>query len=237
MSGSSVVLVTGAGGGIGASIAQVLAERGHTVVAADLKPSSEAQAEVHPVATDVTNDASVAAAIELALSLGSLRGVVNCAGLLVETPVADLDGQGNELMVAVNLLGAMRVVRLAVPHMEAGAAIVNITSIAAAGGSAHAVSGYAATKGGLEAYTRAMACELGPRGIRVNSLAPGIIRAPMAGLLLNSERGEERMVRQIPLGRLGEPTDIGRVVAFLLSEDAAYVHGTVVTVDGGVRAG
>lgn len=237
MSDASVALVTGAGGGIGAAIAQTLAERGHTVVAADLALGRHDHPAIHPVAADVTDDASVTAAIDLARSLGRLRGVVNCAGLLIETPVGDLDGRGNEAMLAVNLLGAMRVVRLAVPHMESGSSIVNITSIAAASGSAPAVSGYASTKGGLEAYTRAMACELGPRGIRVNSLAPGIIRAPMAGLLLHDERSEQRMLRQIPLGRLGEPVDIGKVTAFLLSDDAAYVHGIVVTVDGGLRAG
>lgn len=237
MTDTSVVVVTGAGGGIGASITQVLAERGHTVVAADLEPGRADHPHVYPQVTDVTDDASVAAAIELACSLGPLRGVVNCAGLLVETPVSDLDGQGAEATLAVNLLGAMRVVRHAAARMEPGSAIVNITSIAAAAGSARGVSAYSASKAGLEAYTRALACELGPRQIRVNAVAPGVIRAPMAELLLQGGRGEERLVRQIPLGRLGEPDDIARVTAFLLSEDAAYVHGTVVTVDGGLRAG
>ncbi len=233
---AGVVLVTGAGGGIGAAIAGLLAERGDTVVAADLTPAPPAHPRIHPHPTDVTDDASVAAAVERAIGLGALRGVVNCAGLLIETPVTAPGGEDPEKIIAVNLLGAMRVVRFAAAQMGPGSAIVNISSIAAASGGAYGVSGYASSKAGLEGYTRALACELGPRGIRVNALAPGIIRAPMAGMLLQGGRNEERFARQIPLRRLGEPADIARVVAFLLSADAGYVNGTLVTVDGGLRA-
>lgn len=236
MTGPSVVVVSGAGGGIGRAIAEVLVAAGTVVVAADLDPGRFEHEDVHPVVADVTDDASLTRALDVATNLGTLHGLVNCAGMLVETPVGDLDGIGAETMMAVNLLGAMRLTRLAAVRLARGGAIVNISSIAAAGGSTPAVSGYAASKGGLEAYTRAMACELGPRGIRVNAVAPGIIRAPMAGLLLDAPGGEDRILRRVPLRRLGEPTDIAEVVAFLLSDRASYVHGTVVTVDGGMRA-
>lgn len=236
MSAPGVVLVTGAGGGIGSAIAELLAERGDTVLAADVAAATTTHPRIHPQTTDVTDDASVAAAVERAVGLGNLRGVVNCAGLLLETPVSEADGSRPEKVLAVNLLGAMRVVRLAAGHMGPGSAIVNISSIAAVSAGAYGVSGYASSKAGLEGYTRAIACELGPRGIRVNALAPGFIRAPMAGLILQGGKNEERLVRQIPLRRLGEVDDIARAVAFLLSDDAGYVNGTVLTVDGGLRA-
>jgi 3-oxoacyl-[acyl-carrier protein] reductase len=231
-----VVVVTGARGGIGRAIVDCVAASGATVVAADLAPGTHTADRVHAATVDVLDDGSVAEVLDLAAGLGTVAGVVNCAGVLVETPIGDLDGTGAEAMLAVNLLGAMRVVRHAAPHLGRGSAIVNISSIAAAGGSAPAVSGYAASKGGLEAYTRATACELGPSGVRVNAVAPGIIRAPMAGLLLDAPGGEDRVLRRVPLGRLGEPRDIAEVVAFLLSERSAYVTGAVVTVDGGIRA-
>lgn len=159
---------------------------------------------------------------------------MNCAGVLRETPLERSDDRDVDDVMDINLVGTMRVCRLASPHLEAGGAIVNIGSMAASAGSAPAVSAYAASKGGVESYTRAIACELGGRRVRVNVVAPGFVRAPMSELMRSG--GDERLVRHVPLGRLAEPREIGEVVEFLLSERASYITGEVVHVDGGVLA-
>ncbi|MGE3622134.1 MAG: SDR family NAD(P)-dependent oxidoreductase, partial [Acidimicrobiia bacterium] len=138
-------------------------------------------------------------------------------------------------VLAVNLAGTKRVTRAVAPRMPAGGAIVNISSISVSTPSAYGVSTYASSKAGVEAYTRATANELGPKGIRVNAVEPGYVRAPMLTTLLDA-RGEERLVKTIPLRRLAEVGDIAEVVEFLASDRAAYVTGIVVPVDGGALA-
>lgn len=236
---SDVALVTGGTGGIGAAIARRLADSGRTVVAADLEAAladvdfgGRADLVLQPV--DVSIAASVDAAVAAACRLGRLTSVVNCAGVLRETYAETMADVDIELSLTVNLAGAMRVCRAAVPHLEDGAAIVNITSITAASGSAPGVSVYSATKAGLEGFTRATAVELGPRGIRVNAVAPGFVRAPMADAMRAG--GDERLVRLVPLRRIGEPQEIADAVEFLLSTRASYITGTVLVVDGGILA-
>ncbi|MCZ7526685.1 MAG: SDR family oxidoreductase [Acidimicrobiia bacterium] len=233
---SDVALVTGAAGGIGAAIVDRLAKADYEVVAGDVADPGPERPGVHPVRLDVTSPDDVAAAVAAAAERGRFRALVNCAGFLRSTPVDGTAEADVEATVAVNLVGTMRVCRAAAAALRAPAAIVNIGSIAAASGSAPGVSAYGATKAGLEGYTRALACELGPRDVRVNLLAPGFVRAPMSELLRSTPRGEERLVRQVPLGRLAEPEEIAEVVEFLLSERASYVNGVVLPVDGGTLA-
>jgi 3-oxoacyl-[acyl-carrier protein] reductase len=233
---AQVALVTGAAGGIGRAIATHLATAGYRVLAGDVADPPGEHPGVVDQRLDVLSRDSVTAAVDAACALGRLAAVVNCAGLLREVQVTDGDDSAIEDVIAVNLTGAIRVCRATVPHLGEGAAIVNIGSISSEAGSAKGVSAYAASKGGLHAYSRALACELGRRGIRVNVIAPGIVRAPMADLMLAPEGAEERIVRTIPLRRLAEPDDISGAVGFLLSPAASYITGVYLAVDGGLLA-
>jgi 3-oxoacyl-[acyl-carrier protein] reductase len=239
---TQVAVVTGAAGGIGKAIAERLAKEGYAVLGGDVSwPAHQEAADaatgtVAPLAMDVSRSDDVDRALQKAGAAGRLRAVVNCAGVLMDSRIDELSDDQMESQLAVNLAGSMRVCRAAIPLMSEGAGIVNIGSIAAAAGGAPGVGVYAATKAGLEGLTRALACELGPAGIRANLVAPGFVRAPMSELLRSTPKGEERVLRQIPLRRLAEPEEIAEVVAFLLSDRASYVTGAVIPVDGGVLA-
>jgi 3-oxoacyl-[acyl-carrier protein] reductase len=236
MTDGRVALVTGAAGGIGRAIAMQLAADGYRVLAGDVADPPGEHPGVVDHRLDVLSPDSVAAAVDAARTLGELTAVVNCAGLLREVQVSDGDDSSIEDVIAVNLTGAIRVCRATVLHLGEGSAIVNIGSISSEAGSAKGVSAYAASKGGLHAYSRALACELGRRGIRVNVIAPGVVRAPMADIMLAPEGAEERIVRTIPLRRLAEPADIASAVGFLLSPAASYITGVYLAVDGGLLA-
>ncbi|MFV0315867.1 MAG: SDR family NAD(P)-dependent oxidoreductase [Microthrixaceae bacterium] len=225
--------MTGAGGGIGARVVQRLREGGYAVVAGDITPPAGGDEAVHTVELDVTDDASVNNAIDVATKLGDLAALANCAAVLRETRVEDTDPLDVTLQLEVNLAGTIRTTRSATQHMDSGAAVLNISSTASPAPADTAMTVYSATKGGVEAYTRAMANELGGRGIRVNAIQPGYTRTAMLSQMLEP-RFEAAVTRRIPLQRLAEPREIAEVVEFLLSPRAAYVNGAVIPVDGGV---
>jgi 3-oxoacyl-[acyl-carrier protein] reductase len=241
---SYVVLLTGAIGGIGRAIINRLATDGHAVLAGDIAvprrqsgrpdPAAPAGATVVLQHLDVTDTRSCKAAVEAALRLGRLSGLVNCAGIVRFTPVEELNEAGGLEVWNVNVLGAHRMDCAATPHMGRGAAIVNISSLTSALGRLKGASLYGASKNGLIAYTRYLAVELAPRGIRVNCLAPGYIDVPMSPSMKAVSGGERKLIRQVPLKRLGRVEEMAELVAFLLSEQASYVTGATLMADGGV---
>jgi 3-oxoacyl-[acyl-carrier protein] reductase len=240
---TDVVLLTGGTGGIGRAICARLAAAGSAVLAGDVGVS-DPPAAVSPAAPgdvvdfpmDVRRDESVEAAVRAAAQMGTLTGIVNCAGVLREARAEVMPEAEAEAMWAVNVMGAGRVTRAALPHLGAGAAVVNISSIVGAIGRFAGTAMYSASKAGLEGLTRVLACELAGRQIRVNAVAPGYIRVPMAPSWASMSGGEEVLVGQVPLGRLGEVGEVADVVEYLLSERSSYVTGSVIRVDGGVWA-
>jgi 3-oxoacyl-[acyl-carrier protein] reductase len=236
---AGVAIVTGGARGIGAAIAARLAQAGYRVLACDAD-WDEATVELGPAiaahAVDVRDRAAVEAAVTAAGELGEVRALVNCAGVLRATRLDALDEDDLTLMWDVNVAGTARFCAAAVRACPRLAAIVNIGSISGRLGQLPGIALYGATKIGVESLTKALACELGPRGIRVNALAPGFIAVPMSSAMRAVSGGENGAVTHVPLGRMGRAEEIAEVTEFLLSPRASYVHGAVVIADGGACA-
>ena len=238
-----VVLVTGAGGGIGRAIAERFAENGSKVVANDISSESvdavvtsinESGGTAMGAVADVADSDSVNKMIDAVMAEhGRIDVVVNNAGIV--SPMLhffEADEAWWRRIIDVNLTGHFLVSHPAARIMakQGGGCIINMSS----GGAtrAHrAFTAYDATKGGIEALTRAMALDLGPYNIRVNALMPGSIDTSGMDLEARKLRGEN-----VPLGRIGEPIDMTGAALFLASEDAAYITGDVIKVDGGMLA-
>lgn len=230
------VLVTGGGSGIGEGIVHVLAGRGWHVIVNDVdadKASAVAKA-VGGIALpgDVDKDAERLIA-ESVKQCGALHGLVNNAGIIMRSMLESVPDEHLDRVFSVNLRATVRLSRFALPHLEkSGGSIVNISSIAAeiaqVGGGL-----YSASKAGVSAFTRQAAAEWGPKGVRVNAVAPGLIRTAMAEAVYSVPETYEKRRAMIPLKKIGKPENIGTVVAFLLSDDAEYVSGQIIEVDGG----
>ncbi|MCE2392355.1 MAG: SDR family oxidoreductase [Proteobacteria bacterium] len=242
---STGVIVTGGASGIGRACAAALAEAGRPVACWDLngEAAREAAAEIArgsgvaacAAEIDVSDSSAFPAAIDEARSaLGSLGGLVHAAGRVQLVPVDEMDEKRWADVMDVNLRAEVLLVRALLPDLRAnpGSAVVGISSIEGIMGS-HSIPSYNASKAGLIGLTCSLADRLGPDGIRVNAVCPGYTRTPM--LMGSLDRGaEERMVAQSPLGRLGRPEEIARAVRFLMSDDASFVTGEKLVVDGGV---
>lgn len=233
------VLVTGAGKGIGRATAVLLAQRGATVVALSRNPVDleklSAETGCETLAVDLADVAATRAAVRSALPLDLL---VNCAGVAQLTPFMDTTVEDLDRLMATNtrapMLVAQEVVRDLLRRGVPGA-IVNVSSLASHIGIAGHTA-YCASKAALDAITRVMALELGPSGIRVNSVNPVVTLTPMAVLAWSDPVKSAGMLNRIPLQRFVQPEEVASVIAFLLSDDARMVHGTCVDVDGGFRA-
>lgn len=234
---SPVAAVTGGGTGIGAGIAGVLAERGWRVVVVDIDRSAAEQVAERvggmALHADVTGPA-VAVVDAVVGRYGRLDGLVNNAGVIRRGQLAEPVDEDLDATYAVNVRAVARLGAAALPHLAAtGGAIVNIASMAARvpqlGGGL-----YSASKAAVVALTQQSAVEWAPHGVRVNAVGPGMIRTAMAEAVYADPDLHERRRRMVPLGRIGTPEDIGRVVAFLLSADAGYVTGQHIVVDGGL---
>lgn len=232
-------LVTGAGKGIGRVIVERLAARGAQVVAlsrsaADLE-SLEAETGCLPIAADVADIEGTLAALREAPAIDLL---VNNAGITHLASFTETTQSAFEAVMAVNVLAPMRIGQFVARQLiEAGrpGAIVNVSSIAADVGIADHTA-YCASKGALDAMTRVMAVELGPHGIRTNSVNPVVTLTPMAVVAWSDPVKAGPMRSRIPMGRFVEPGEVADTVCYLLGEGASMINGICLPVDGGFRA-
>jgi NAD(P)-dependent dehydrogenase (short-subunit alcohol dehydrogenase family) len=231
-------LVTGGCRGIGAAIALAFRDRGAQVAVHGRGDAhARAFAEEHGfafVAAELTDTAQVGTLAEQALAaLGGLDILVNNAGMEINATVEHLDPEAVRRQLAVDLEAPILLTSALVPALRASGAatVINVSSIHGTV-PAYGNAVYCAAKGGLELFTRTLAVELGPAGVRVNSLAPGAIETDMNRDILE-EIGWDRFAEWIPLGRVGRPDDIAQPAVFLASDAARYVTGATLTVDGG----
>jgi 3-oxoacyl-[acyl-carrier protein] reductase len=236
------VVVTGGAGCIGLAICRRLRDSGWVPVALDLPPqirsvdwSGDRNRGIAAIEGDVTARPSIEAAAA-ALADEPLAGLVNCAGVLRDTFLGRVDDAAMDLMFEVNVAGMARVTDVLAPRLADGSAIVNIGSLTGQIGRFTGASVYGATKAGVGAYTTYLAVELAGRGIRVNNVAPGVIRAPMSPSMAAVSGGEEASAGHTILGRIGEPEEVAEVVEFLLSPRASYITAQTILVDGGFVA-
>jgi len=231
-------IITGAGGDIGACITELAVNLGYRVAAIDVQPDSVNELadrldNVIPVIADITDPKSVRNAFD---ALGAVPDLlVNNAGLVRFGPLEDLSVQDFQDVVNVNLVGSFIVAKEAAARMKTvgTGAIINITSM----GGIHPAPGsgaYGATKSGLAQMTQLMSVEWGPFGIRVNAVAPGFIDAGMSAPFFKDEAVRKQRGSGVPLRRLGTATDVAKAVMFLASDDAAYISGQEIAIDGGV---
>jgi NAD(P)-dependent dehydrogenase (short-subunit alcohol dehydrogenase family) len=234
----SGVVVTGGASGIGLASAEALVTAGRSVSLWDLNPDVvdvAASIGMPGIALDVTDDAAVAAATgQTVESLGGIDGLVHAAGMVSVDPVGALTAPLWDAVLNVNLRAHVLIVQALLPHLRVApnAAIVGISSIEGLVGSG-AIPAYCASKAGLLGLTRSLAHQLGPEGIRVNAVCPGYIETPMLAMALSIPGLREQFARSSPLGRIGTPAEVGNAVAFLMSDQASFITGTQLVVDGG----
>ncbi|GBF04521.1 3-oxoacyl-ACP reductase [Deinococcus aerius] len=236
---NKTVIVTGAASGIGLATATRFGQEGARVVIADLhgdqaqKAAEEVRAtgalDALGVACDVSKADQVQGCVGQALGrFGTLDVIVNNAGLMTFKPLTDLTVEDWTRVLAVDLLGAFLFIQQGFLHMRPGGAVVNVSSIHARE-TEPLVAPYAAAKAALLSLTRSAAIEGKPRGIRVNAVLPGAVDTPMLWDNPNVKSGVEK----INPADVGKPQDLAAAIAFLASEDAAFIQGTGLVVDGG----
>jgi NAD(P)-dependent dehydrogenase (short-subunit alcohol dehydrogenase family) len=233
MNGSGRVLVLGAASGIGQACAGALADAGWHVLAGDMAEIEPGGAVAQSAVFDVRDSAAVEAGIARLAESGTFDALVNAAGLARVAPLTEITDKGWSLMIDVNLTGAFNVLRSAATRMAAGGSIVMISSVDSTlpvSGLAH----YCASKAGVDALCRSAALEFGPRGIRCNVVAPGVVRTPLMAPYLDRPEVSHAFTSRTPLARLGSPDDIADVVTFLVSPAARWITGTRIPVDGGL---
>ncbi|MDX1982723.1 MAG: SDR family oxidoreductase [Bryobacteraceae bacterium] len=236
------VLITGAASGIGRAAAQWCGAEGARVLALDRSREAvesvaaairESGGSAGPLPCDVTDTAAVTAAFS---GITKLDGLVTSAGIAVRLPLAEQDEAGWDAVINVNLRGVFLCSKQALKRMGRGASIVHIGSGVGITGTRNRAA-YTASKGAIVALTRNMALDYAPKGIRVNCVCPGFARTGLtAGIFADPER-KAKIEAMHPLGRMGEPEDIAKAIGFLLSEDASWITGVVLPVDGGLACG
>ena len=238
-----VALVTGAAGGIGSAIAARLARDGFRVACTD-----RAAADAERAASGIDGAAGFGCDLRSEHAVAELRDVVtaelgapwllvNAAGVFFEHEVTELSIEQWDQIMDVNVRGTFLTCRALLPAMAAAESgcIVNIASTAGLSGG-HTRAAYNASKGAVVLFTRSLAIDWGPRGVRVNCVCPGLIDTPMADWIRLDPQALTAFEQEAPARRMGAPEDVAGAVSFLASDDATYAHGTILVVDGGVTA-
>ena len=242
--GHRSVVITGAASGIGSALAERFANDGYCVFALDRDAGA-----LHHLAVRIRAagglletreiDMRDGAAIErFAAELETLDALINNAGVLRRAEILDLQaGDLWEQTLSVNLTAPFLLTRACCRALRtAKGSVVNVASIQSFVGMSNSAA-YTASKGGLAQLTRALALELGPVGVRVNAVAPGVVETEMSRPLRNDAARLSNVLARIPLGRTAKPAEIASVVAFLCSDAASYVNGVILPIDGGYLAG
>ena len=235
-------LITGAGRGIGKTIALKLAESGADIVLADMSPEvAEARAEVESLGrkcltfeVDVTDLEAIETMVKKIIEeLGSIHILINNAGITQDNLFMRMKPEQWSKVIDVNLNGVFNVTKAVIRPMvkQRTGKIINISSVVGFSGNPGQVN-YSSTKSALVGFTKSLAREVGARGVNVNAVAPGFIDTAMTQALNESQ--QEAILQQIPLGRMGDANDIANAVAFLASEEASYITGTILHVNGGM---
>lgn len=233
-----VIMVTGASSGIGRATVDMVRQAGATVAAADLAEITGLgnSDSVHKL--DVSSESETANVVAQIMERhGRIDGLATCAGISVEGTVTQFDLEKWHKALAVNLTGTMLSCRAVLPHMLAagGGSIVTVASIyGMTGGPGN--TPYNVTKGGVLQLTRSLAADYGASGIRVNAVSPGYIETPMTNMLAHAGPMRDAFVGMHLLQRAGQPEEVGKVIRFLLSDEASFVTGANIPVDGGFSA-
>jgi NAD(P)-dependent dehydrogenase (short-subunit alcohol dehydrogenase family) len=241
-----VALVTGGASGIGKATAELFAREGARVAVADysadgrdtVQAIKNAGEEAIFLSVDVSDSGQVAKMVEAALqAYGRIDILFNGAGILYYGTVLETDEQAWNRVLSVNLTGTYLCCRAVLPHMirQGGGSIINVASTVGAHDACANAVAYVTSKGGVTLFTKAMAIDHAKQGVRINALVPGATDTPMIRKALTPE-ALEALAASHPIGRLGRPEELAKAVLFLASDDASFVTGTALYVDGGQTA-
>ncbi len=228
-----VAIVTGGSRGIGFAIVKKLLDTGYEVVATYVNhPGRLSQTKAHPFRADVSVQKDVEETVNFSRSLGDIHVLVNNAGITADDILMRMKDEEWQNVISVNLTGTFRMTRAVIRDLlKSKGRIVNVASVVGLVGSV-GQSNYAASKGGIIAFTKSLAKEYAKKGVRVNAVAPGFIETDMTNSLDKSLK--KKYLELIPAQRYGKAEEVADVVAFLVSDASSYINGQVLNVDGGM---